>query len=155
MHLNSILVAIDVDEPTTPILDFARMIADASGASLHVLYVIAHPVAPPAALDDRDHTSRGRLDALLDETDRRTRRATTGCEIGTPAHEIVRYATDHAVDLIIMGTHSHGPHYELPFGSVADVVLRLAPCAVLAIKSGETPTPVAARTTVAAARGES
>ena len=35
-------------------------------------------------------TGIARLNALLDETDRRTRGATICCDVGTPAHEIVR-----------------------------------------------------------------
>ena len=155
MTIRSILVAIDVTDPSRQILEFARTIADASKGVVHLLHVIAHPVSNPAALEEQRRAALRRLEAMLDHVDRDARHATCSCEEGTPAHEIVQYATDHAVDLIVMGTHSHGPGYHLPFGSVAEAVLRLAPCAVLAVKSGDTVASVPVRTTVAAARGES
>jgi nucleotide-binding universal stress UspA family protein len=155
MIIRSILVAIDIREPSTQILEFARMIADASNTSLHLLHVIGSPVSSPDALEENRRAALRRLEGLLDHVDRDARHATCSCETGTPAHEIVQYATDHAVDVIVMGTHSHGPGYQLPFGSVADAVLRLAPCTVLAVKSGDTAVRVPARTTIAAARGES
>ncbi|HEY7187570.1 MAG TPA: universal stress protein [Vicinamibacterales bacterium] len=154
MIIRSILVALDLTESSQHILEFARMVAAASNSSLHLLHVIASPVATPGALEENRRAALRRLEGLLDRVDRDAGHATYSCETGTPAHEIVQYATDHAVDLIVMGTHSHGPGYHLPYGSAADTVLRLAPCAVLAVKSGDTTARIPVRTTIAAARGE-
>jgi universal stress protein A len=154
MIIRSILVAIDFTHPSEQILEFARMVADASKASLHMLHVIDDPVSNPDALEENRRTALRRLEALLYQTDRDARRATCACERGTPVHEIVKYATDYSIDLIVMGTHSHGQPYQLPLGSVAETVLRLAPCAVLAVK-WDAALPVPVRTSVAAARGES
>lgn len=154
MVIKSILVAIDVTEPSKRILEFARLVADGSDASLHLLHVIESPLSGALAIEDQQRTARRQLDGLLDDVDRHTRHATCSCHTGTPAHEIVQYATDHGVDVIVMGTHCHGPGYHLPLGSVADIVLRLAPCAVLAVKGGEAAARRPVRTTVAAARGE-
>jgi nucleotide-binding universal stress UspA family protein len=52
---------------------------------------------------------------------------------GDPAEEIVRYAREHAVDLIVLGTHGRtGPSRAL-LGSVVEHVIRTAPCPVLAV----------------------
>lgn len=52
---------------------------------------------------------------------------------GDPAEEIVRYAGEHAIDLIVLGTHGRtGPSHAL-LGSVAEHVMRTAPCPVLAV----------------------
>ena len=48
-----------------------------------------------------------------------------------PAEEIVKYATAHNVDLIVMGTHGRGAIAQLLVGSVAERVVRTAPCPVL------------------------
>jgi nucleotide-binding universal stress UspA family protein len=68
--------------------------------------------------------------------------------IGHAFVEIVRYATDNAVDLIVMGTHGRGPVRHLLLGSVAEKVVRKAPCPVLTVRlpghAFELPVPSAA-----------
>jgi nucleotide-binding universal stress UspA family protein len=53
---------------------------------------------------------------------------------GDPATEIVRYAKDAGMDLIVMGTHGRTGLERLLMGSVAERVLREAPCSVLVVK---------------------
>jgi nucleotide-binding universal stress UspA family protein len=53
---------------------------------------------------------------------------------GDPAGEIVHYATDAGIDLIVMGTHGRTGVERLLMGSVAEKVLRDAPCSVLVVK---------------------
>jgi nucleotide-binding universal stress UspA family protein len=53
---------------------------------------------------------------------------------GDAAGEIVRYAADAAVDLIVLGTHGRTGVERLLMGSVAEKVMRDAPCSVLVVK---------------------
>src|SRR5205807_10460837 len=53
---------------------------------------------------------------------------------GEPATEIVRYARESGVDRIVMGTHGRTGTERLLMGSVAEKVLRDAPCSVLVVK---------------------
>jgi nucleotide-binding universal stress UspA family protein len=53
---------------------------------------------------------------------------------GDPATEIVRFAEESAVDLIVMGTHGRSGLERLLMGSVAEKVMREAPCSVLVVK---------------------
>lgn len=142
LPVNRILVAVDFSESSKRALDFGRMLADACGASLHLLHVVAYPLEKPGSERDAQQEAGNRVEALLDRTDRERRHATTSCHVGTPAPEIVRYAADHAIDLIVMGTHSHGPTFQMMTGSIAEAVIGLAPCAVLAVKSAEAVEPV-------------
>jgi nucleotide-binding universal stress UspA family protein len=50
---------------------------------------------------------------------------------------IVDYARDHDVDIIVMGTHGRGALGHLVMGSVAERVVRLAPCPVLTVRHPE------------------
>ena len=136
MVVKKILVPVDLNESSTDVLQFGRVLADAYGASLHLLYALGYPVASPEAVEPQRRDAHRRLDALLNATDRDNRGATTCCRIGPPAHEIIRYATEEAIDLILMRTHCHGSPYHLALGSIAETVLRLAPCSVLALKAG-------------------
>ncbi|HLG57522.1 MAG TPA: universal stress protein [Vicinamibacterales bacterium] len=134
MTINTILVPIDFSEASARVLDLARTLADACGASLHIMHVIGYPLATTETTDSERRDACKRLDTLLNGDDREKRRATISCEIGTPAHEIVKYASKHAIDLIVMGTHWHGSTFHMVAGSIAESVLGLAPCAVLAVK---------------------
>ncbi len=53
---------------------------------------------------------------------------------GDPASQIVRYAADASMDLIVMGTHGRTGLERLLMGSVAERVMRDAPCSVLVVK---------------------
>jgi nucleotide-binding universal stress UspA family protein len=53
---------------------------------------------------------------------------------GDPAAEIVRYAADAGMNLIVMGTHGRTGLERLLMGSVAEKVMRDAPCSVLVVK---------------------
>jgi nucleotide-binding universal stress UspA family protein len=54
--------------------------------------------------------------------------------VGKPFEQIVDFATIHHVDLIVMGTHGRTGLVHTLMGSVAERVVRLAPCPVLTVK---------------------
>ena len=56
---------------------------------------------------------------------------------GTPFEEIVRFAREKDIDLIVMGTHGHTGLAHLFLGSVAEKVVRRAPCPVLTVRHPE------------------
>jgi nucleotide-binding universal stress UspA family protein len=60
--------------------------------------------------------------------------ARTVLRTGSPYQEIVGVATDEHADLVIMGTHGRGGVSRLLLGSVADRVIRFAPCPVLTVR---------------------
>lgn len=53
---------------------------------------------------------------------------------GAPHEEIVKVAQEERVDLIVMGTHGRGGVERFLLGSVADRVIRTAPCSVLTVR---------------------
>ncbi len=55
--------------------------------------------------------------------------------VGDPATEIVRIAEEEPCDVVVMGTHGRTGLGRLLMGSVAEEVLRKAPCPVLTVKS--------------------
>jgi nucleotide-binding universal stress UspA family protein len=56
-------------------------------------------------------------------------------EEGDPPTEILRIATQIPADLIVMGTHGRRGLLERLMGSVAEKVVRLAPCPVVTVKA--------------------
>jgi nucleotide-binding universal stress UspA family protein len=92
----------------------------ASGARLHILHVLTHADVEVTRL-------LGDVKALAGPDVA----VTVASVVGDPAHAIVRYARDHAVDLIVIGTHGRSGFSRALLGSVADRVLRAAACPVL------------------------
>jgi nucleotide-binding universal stress UspA family protein len=63
------------------------------------------------------------------------RSATVKVTVGKPAEEILQVARDEAVDLIVMGTHGRTGLRHVLLGSIAETVVRTAPCPVLTVKA--------------------
>lgn len=61
-------------------------------------------------------------------------KVSTLLRVGTPYREIIAAARDEHADLVLMATHGRGEVHRLLVGSVADKVIRLAPCPVLTVK---------------------
>jgi nucleotide-binding universal stress UspA family protein len=53
---------------------------------------------------------------------------------GRPIDEVVRIAEEHDVDLIVVGTQGHSAIAHLLLGSVAERIVRHAPCSVLLVR---------------------
>jgi len=81
--------------------------------------------------------ARNRLHGVMTDAGRLRLRVELVMEQGSPFLEIIRYAKDHDIDLIVMGTHGRGPIAHMLMGSVAEKVVRRAPCPVLTVKHPE------------------
>jgi nucleotide-binding universal stress UspA family protein len=147
--LKNVLVATDFSEPSTTALEYGRAMARTFNASLHVVHVVDNFVlqgmladAAPANYSDLlvelEAAGRRHLDATIGEDDRRELGAQTVLLTFTGhAHGIVAYATKANIDLIVMGTHGRGGWSHLLMGSVAEKVVRMAPCPVLTVRHPE------------------
>jgi nucleotide-binding universal stress UspA family protein len=146
--LKHILVATDFSEPSETALEYGRAMARTFNATLHVVHVVdtflPRMVAETAAtdygslIDELEHAAQRHLDATVREDDRRElgAKAVLLRQSG-PAQGIVTYAASANVDLIVMGTHGRGGWSHLLMGSVAEKVVRTAPCPVLTVRHPE------------------
>jgi nucleotide-binding universal stress UspA family protein len=144
--LNSVLVATDFGETSRAALDYGRNLAKAFGGTLHLLSVVDTAVAVSAAefysasnLETElvEEAQRG-LDALLTTDDRERLHAVPAVRAsGSVAATIVEYAKQTHVDVIVVGTHGRGPIAHFFMGSVAEHVVRHAPCPVLVVRPNE------------------
>jgi nucleotide-binding universal stress UspA family protein len=81
---------------------------------------------------------RQRLEKTVTDEDRQMLHAKLVTVVSsTPSASIVDYATSAKIDLIVMGTHGRGPLAHFMMGSVAERVVRLAPCPVLTVRHPE------------------
>lgn len=78
--------------------------------------------------------SAARRDLLLELPLEQRANVMVATPVGLPSAEIIKYARDHQVDLIVMGTHGRGALGHVLLGSVAERVVRKAPCAVLTVR---------------------
>lgn len=148
MSWKTILVPHDFSSSANHALAIARDEAKAHGSKILVLHVIDLPgqfaldtvILPDAngvPISAKDYAVR-QADAHL--ADLRARLAKDGATItpfirtGKPTDEIIQFATENAVDLIIMGTHGRGGLAHMLIGSVTERVVRTSTVPVLTIR---------------------
>jgi len=147
--LKKILVATDFSEPSDAALAYGRELARTFGASLTVLHIADNiltraygadgiVLADPELQREIEPSAQRQVDAVLFDEDRKMLGA-VGLVItsNSPSAAIVTYARDASIDLIVMGTHGRGAIAQLLMGSVAERVVRIAPCPVLTVRHPE------------------
>jgi nucleotide-binding universal stress UspA family protein len=139
-----ILVATDGSENAADAIDEAVALADATGATLHGVYVIETRTAYDNAIVDPEEVERTLREdgeealARLDE-----RAAEAGIEAettireGVPHEEILDYAADCGVDLVVIGATGRSAFKTVLLGSTAERVLRQAAVPVLVVGMAE------------------
>jgi nucleotide-binding universal stress UspA family protein len=146
--LKNILVATDFSEPSDAALTYGRDLARTFGARLHVVHAVENIAVRlasemsiaflPELQAQIEADARTRVEALVTGEDKTTLNAKTAVITATgTADAIVQYAKDHAIDLIVMGTHGRRALEHLLMGSVAERVVRTAPCPVLTVRHPE------------------
>src|SRR5207249_4977231 len=142
-----ILVPTDFSDVSAAALEYGRMLRDCLGGSLCLLHVLEDPLSsigiaegyelPPDFIKHVERGARDRLQKLLTDAERASSQVKVSVREGSPFVEIVRYAREQQIDLIVMGTHGRGPIAHMLLGSVAEQVLRKAPCPVLVVRKPE------------------
>ncbi|MDP6444399.1 MAG: universal stress protein [Pirellulaceae bacterium] len=142
MKASKILFATDFSESSAAACPLASSLARDSGAKL----LIAHVKEPPASFAD---TGFGGYTLHDDEEAREmlhdVRPTDPSVEYshqmlrGSPADEIVSFAAEEGVDMIVIGSHGRTGIMRALLGSVAEAVVRRAPCPVLTAKPSREP----------------
>src|SRR5262249_38617046 len=127
IRIRKILSPTDFSSHSNQAYFHAVALAESHGANLTVLFVHT-----PAYRDGNREYWRNQLEQIR-PVDARIPVHHILLE-GDPAAQIVRYAEGAAMDLIVMGTHGRTGLERLLMGSVAEKVMRDAPCSVLVVK---------------------
>jgi universal stress protein A len=149
MIVQHVLVPIDFSATADRALEYAIALAQQLHARLTLLHVLhltplemgeMTPGVTATYLDDLETDAQHLLQASLERVQRAGLQGDSLLVQGTPTHTIVDAAGTQGVDLIIMGTHGRTGLTHVLLGSVAEHVVRQAPCPVLVIrKASETP----------------
>jgi nucleotide-binding universal stress UspA family protein len=142
---NSILVPVDFSEHSARALECAKTLAAKFGASIHVLTVVPDPFVlpdpgpwyvplPEGYAEGLRHDAESHVQGLFTDAERATLNPEAAVAFGDPYREILGYAKGAAIDLIVMGTHGRGGVAHALLGSVAEKVVRTAPCPVLTVR---------------------
>ena len=148
IDLHRILVPTDLSKHSTNALNYAVAFAEKFGAELHLLHVVQDlsmllpdpviagpPVMPP--VDQLTGAVRAALDRTIAEHHLGHLTVQAHVREGTPFYEIVRFAAEKDIDLIVMGTHGRSGLAHVLLGSVTEKVVRKAPCPVLTVRHPE------------------
>jgi nucleotide-binding universal stress UspA family protein len=144
MNIRHILAPTDFSDYSKKAISDAFELARTFGAKLSLLHVIEplpYPIegfAPSAVgadlLGDLEQQASTELAQVLPDAQEAKVEVTRAVAIGSPSQKIVETAEAEHVDLIVMATHGRTGLSHLLIGSVAERVVRTAPCPVLTVR---------------------
>jgi nucleotide-binding universal stress UspA family protein len=141
-RIRHILAPVDFSSPSLDALEYAIRVVDGFGARLtllHVLEPIYYDLELGLGRIEQEVQKRAHWEAQLDELAQVVRGRGLAAESvvlgGIASESIMTYARGRRCDLIVMGTHGRHGLTRLQYGSVAEHVLRQAPCPVLTVRS--------------------
>lgn len=144
--VNKILVPTDFSKNAKAAIDYGCELARQFGAELHLLNIVENNIAMYSAEMDVFGTANNAFNVVEAEkraierlqtlpvsigTNSRVVRQT---EISTPCSGVTLYAKKHDIDLIVISTHGHTGLTHFLLGSVAENIVRTAPCPVLTVR---------------------
>lgn len=144
IQIKKVLVACDFSDCAAAATPYACEIAAKFQAELHLLHTLESHVSgtpqfvmglalPHLVLESKAAAEKS-LAELLEPGWSVGLNVVCAAREGTPASEIVRYAGDNQIDLIVLATHGRTGLSHVVMGSVAESVVRTAPCPVLTIR---------------------
>jgi universal stress protein A len=144
MAIQHVLVPTDFSAPAEQALDYAIRLARTFSARLTLLHVI-QPIPmggvdmgvalPETYLQEVEEAAQGSMEEALARVTAAGLTAEQLVLYGVPFQEIVETAKARQVDLIVMGTQGRTGLMHVLLGSVAERVVRLAPCSVLVVRA--------------------
>jgi len=144
MKITKILLPTDFSEYSTKATDYAHELARQYGAAVVMMYVVDNAshvpggwYVPHISMDeiykDMEKSAEKKLEKCCYETFRDLKNVERVIVKGVPEVEIIKYANENGVDMIVMGSEKK-KGMDVVFGSTAERVIRKAECPVLCVK---------------------
>lgn len=141
-----ILIPTDGSDPIKPAVEMALDLADAHDAALHVLYIVDQPTTVSGMgegfsglddlLDALEERGQQATKAVVEQAHERDIKTTAAVRRGDPHDDILGYAQDHDIDVIVMATHGRTGVKRALLGSVTETVVRHSEIPVLTVHRG-------------------
>lgn len=143
LDFKTILCPIDFSDASYCALDYGLRFAQACNGTLlmaHVLHnptsELFHPDGYVLSFDQAKDHARDLLQNLCRERLGGYSRCEVLIDIGDPYEQLTQIASQRAVDLIVIATHGRTGLKHLVLGSVAEKIIRHAPCPVFVVRHG-------------------
>lgn len=144
MEIKKILFPTDFSEGALSALPYAVDMAKSYGAKLYMLHII-YDIAtasgwyvPHVSFDEMYKDLEAGAKKELERFGLEERKDLKDVELvvirGVPYEEILKFAQEKGIDLIVIGTHGRKGLDRVLFGSTAERVVRNAPCPVLTVR---------------------
>jgi len=148
IEIKSILAPTDFSTHSQWAVRYACGLAERFGSALHLLHILSEilpagpdpllmPVMPAQFYKENEDRAHDTLSHLLDPAWGKPASVFTTVQWGSPVESIVSYANEHRIDLITIATHGRTGLSHVLLGSVAEHIVREAPCPVLTIRDGK------------------
>jgi nucleotide-binding universal stress UspA family protein len=145
VNIRRILVPTDFSEYALPAVRYAAELARKFSAELILLHVVPDTIlalpdavmptpAPLADLEAMVASGKQGLANVIASEQLSDLQPRAEVRIGSPAAEIIAAANDLKADLICIGTHGRTGILRVLLGSVAEMIVRQAPCPVLTVR---------------------
>ncbi len=146
IQLRKILVPTDFSEFSQPALTYGCAIAARFDAQLHLLHVVPDPamLVPESHAFSVEAMQAQSAALVADARQQIEQLPPDGWDNGQPIArevrtgavflEIIGYAREHEIDLLVIGTHGRTGLMHVLMGSVAEKIVRKSPCPVLTVK---------------------
>lgn len=144
LSIRRILFPTDFSEPAEYAWPYALTFAQEFGAEIHLVHVVAPPPRlteayavnfdPERMVQSLTAEANAAMDQQVEAAKARGLVFRREVRVGVDFREIIDYAVKHDIDLIVMATHGRTGLAHVLLGSVAEKVVRKAPCPVLTIK---------------------
>jgi len=138
-----VLIPTDGSDPARSAVEMALGLAETHRATLHILFIVDQPTSVSGmgegfsgldgllnALEERGQET---TEAVVERAKDRDIETTTAVRRGNPHDDILAYANDHEIDVIVMGTHGRTGVKRALLGSVTEDVVRHSEIPVLTV----------------------
>jgi nucleotide-binding universal stress UspA family protein len=147
IKLRKLLVPTDFSESARHALTYGVSFAREYGAELTLLHVVENltvgyasdlfPVPMAEVFQEISGYAKAELAKLAEVAREKKVGVVENVVQGKPSAEIIRFAQEQKIDMIVLGTHGKGMLDQALFGSTTERVVRRSPCPVLTVRLAE------------------
>ena len=144
IKLKKVLVPTDFSESARHALRYGMSFAKEYGAELVLLHVVENltvgyasdlfPVPMAEVFQEISGYAKAELAKLAEEARQKGVVVSELVAQGKPSAEIIRFAAENDVDIVVLGAHGKGMLDQALFGSTTERVVRRSPCPVLTVR---------------------